>query len=153
MQDNSGSEMSKIFLFTLLILWQSDMIQQTSLIWARHCIDFHLKLWRFSRKHVLNLPCFLIDFLTLDYYVQSHMNIFLWHLSCTKSYVCVFKQALMRCQVVQFIQYFQMGKNKFTKQARIIPRPVFISKEEVQKHHQQSFPLSYTWENIWICLK
>jgi len=129
------------------------MIQQTSLVWVPHCIDFHLKLWRLSQQHALNPPCFLLDFLILDYYVQSYVNTFLWHLSCTKSFVYAFKQALMSPQVVQFIQYFQMGKNKFTKQGRIVPRPVFTSKEEVHKCHQQSFPLSYTWENIWIGLK
>lgn len=107
----------------------------------------------FHESMLLIPPRFLLDFLILDYYVQSHVNTFLWHLSCTKSFVCGFKQALMCRQVVQFIQYFQMGKNKFTKQGRVVPRPVFISKEEVQKHHQQSFSLSYTWENIWICLK
>jgi len=39
-----------------------------------------------------------------------------------------------------------MGKNKSTRQRRIVPKPVFISKEEVQKYHQLSSPLSYTWE-------
>lgn len=149
--------MSTIFLLTLLILQQSDKIQQTSLLWVTHCIDFHLKLQRFSQEHALNPPCFLLDFLILDYYVQSHVNVFLWHLSCTESIMCGFKHTLMYLQVVQFIHLLYFSKwGKVSSQSRnefFQGQCLFISRGKVQKHHQQCLPLRYTWENVWIYLK
>lgn len=116
-------------------------------------LTFIRKFWRFSGEHALNPPCFLLDFLILGYYVQSHVNTSLWHSSCTKSFVCGFKQALMCRQVVQFIQYFQWGKISSQSREELFQGQCLVWKEEVQKHHQQSFPLSYALENIWICLK
>lgn len=141
--------MSKNLLFVLLIFWQSDRIQQTSLIWLPHCLDFHLKLSRFSQEHALNPPQLLLDFLILGYYVQSHVNTFLWHLSCKNSFVCGFKQALIHRQVVQFIQSFQMEKNKFTKQLRTVPRALFIAKERGSKTLSTKFsPQVYLGEHL-----
>lgn len=103
----------------------------------------------FHKSMLLIPPSFLLDFLILDYYVQSHVNTFLWHLSCTNSFVCGFKQALMHRQVVQFIQFFQIRENKFTKQLSTVPRALVIAKERGSKTLSTKFsPQVYLGEHL-----
>lgn len=148
MQDKNEREMSKIFLHCLFC---GRVIEFSKLVSSGYLIALTF-IWSYQGFHkstVLILPSFLLDFLILDYYVQSHVNTFLWHLSCTNSFVCGFKQALMHRQVVEFIQSFQMGKNKFTKQLKTVPRALFIAKERGPKTlRTKLYPQVYLGEHL-----
>lgn len=131
--------------YLVIVIEFSKLVSSASLI----ALTFIRSYQGFHKSMLLIPPSFLLDFLILDHYVQSHVNTFLWHLSCTNSFVCGFKQALMHRQVVQFIQFFQMGENKFTKQLSTVPRALVIAKERSSKTLSTKFsPQVYLGEHL-----